>query len=133
MIEKRDGRKVKFDKEKIKIAVLKAFFDVDGVETAYAKEKARDIANYIASLNKNMTVEEIQNLVEEKLMISNRKDVARRYIIYRNNRTTIREKNTQLMKDISEKLNAKNIQNQNANVDEKSFGGRVGEASDTVL
>ena len=133
MIEKRDGRKVKFDKEKIKIAVLKAFFDVDGVETAYAKEKARDIANSIASLNKNMTVEEIQNLVEEKLMISNRKDVARRYIIYRNNRTTIREKNTQLMKDISEKLNAKNIQNQNANVDEKSFGGRVGEASDTVL
>lgn len=132
-IEKRDGRKVKFDKEKIKIAVLKAFFDVDGDETAYAKEKARDIANYIASLNKDMTVEEIQNLVEEKLMISNRKDVARQYIIYRNNRTAIREKNTQLMKDISEKLNAKNVQNQNANVDEKSFGGRVGEASDTVL
>ena len=37
------------------------------------------------------------------------------------------------MKDISEKLNANNVQNQNANVDEKSFGGRVGEASDTVL
>lgn len=80
-----------------------------------------------------MTVEEIQDQVEEKLMASNRKDVARKYIIYRNNRTTIREKNTQLMKDISEKLNANNIQNQNANVDEKSFGGRIGEASDTVL
>ena len=66
-------------------------------------------------------------------MASNRKDVARKYIIYRNNRTSIREKNTQLMKDISEKLNANNVQNQNANVDEKSFGGRVGEASDTVL
>lgn len=132
-VQKRDGRKVKFDKEKIKIAVLKAFIDVDGEETAYAKEKARDIANYIESLNMNMTVEEIQDQVEEKLMASNRKDVARKYIIYRNNRTAIREKNTQLMKDISEKLNANNVQNQNANVDEKSFGGRVGEASDTVL
>lgn len=132
-VQKRDGRKVKFDKEKIKIAVLKAFIDVDGEETFYAKEKARDIANCIESLNKGMTVEEIQDQVEEKLMASNRKDVARKYIIYRNNRTAIREKNTQLMKDISEKLNANNVQNQNANVDEKSFGGRVGEASDTVL
>ena len=44
-VTKRDGRRVKFDKEKIKMAVLKAFFDVDGEETAYAKEKARDIAN----------------------------------------------------------------------------------------
>lgn len=132
-VTKRDGRKVKFDKEKIKIAVLKAFIDVDGEETSYAKEKARDIANYIESLNKSMSVEEIQDQVEEKLMASNRKDVARKYIIYRNNRTAIREKNTQLMKDISEKLNANNVQNQNANVDEKSFGGRVGEASDTVL
>ena len=132
-VQKRDGRKVKFDKDKIKIAVLKAFIDVDGEETAYAKEKARDIANFIEALNKSMTVEEIQDQVEEKLMASNRKDVARKYIIYRNNRTAIREKNTQLMKDISEKLNANNVQNQNANVDEKSFGGRVGEASDTVL
>lgn len=132
-VQKRDGRKVKFDKEKIKKAVLKAFIDVDGEETSYAKEKARDIANHIESMNKSMTVEEIQDQVEEKLMASNRKDVARKYIIYRNNRTAIREKNTQLMKDISEKLNANNVQNQNANIDEKSFGGRVGEASDTVL
>ena len=132
-VQKRDGRRVKFDKEKIKIAVLKAFIDIDGEETAYAKEKARDIANFIEALNKSMTVEEIQDQVEERLMASNRKDVARKYIIYRNKRTSIREKNTQLMKDISEKLNANNVQNQNANVDEKSFGGRVGEASDTVL
>ena len=39
---KRDGRKVRFDKDKIKIAVLKAFIDVDGEETTYAKDKARD-------------------------------------------------------------------------------------------
>ena len=56
---KRDGRKVKFDKEKIKIAVLKAFIDVDGEETTYAKEKARDITSNNESLDKYMSVEEI--------------------------------------------------------------------------
>ena len=133
VITKRDGRKTNFNKDKIKIAVLKAFIDVDGEETAYAKEKARDIANYIESLDKDMSVEDVQDVVEAKLMASNRKDVAKAYIIYRNNRTTVRERNTQMMRDISEKLSAKNVQNQNANVDEKSFGGRVGEASDAVL
>ena len=130
---KRDGRKAKFDKDKIKVAVLKAFIDVDGEETTYAKEKARDIANYIECLDKNMSVEEIQDVVEEKLMASNRKDVARAYIIYRNNRTKVREHNTQLMRDVSEKLMASNVQNQNANIDEKSFGGRMGEANDAVM
>ena len=130
---KRDGRKAKFDKDKIKVAVLKAFIDVDGEETTYAKEKARDIANYIESLDKDMSVEEIQDVVEEKLMASNRKDVARAYIIYRNDRTKVRERNTQLMRDVSEKLMAANVQNQNANIDEKSFGGRMGEANDAVM
>lgn len=93
-VQKRDGRKVKFDKEKIKIAVLKAFIDVDGEETAYAKEKARDIANYIESLNKSMTVEEIQDQVANKLMASIRKDVATKYIEYRYKRKLVRESNT---------------------------------------
>lgn len=130
---KRDGVKQNFDKEKIKKAVLKAFKEVDGETTNYANEKAREIANYIYSLNKELDVEEIQNIVENKLMASNRKDVAKAYIIYRNNRSKVRESKTQLMKDIKEKLLASNVQNQNANIDEKSFGGRVGEASDAVL
>jgi ribonucleoside-triphosphate reductase len=132
-IKKRDGRFVDFDKSKIKIAILKAFIDVDGEETSYAKDKAREIANYIETLSRDMSVEEVQDIVENKLMGSNRKDVARSYIIYRNDRNRVREKNSQIMKDISEKLNASNVQNQNANVDEKSFGGRMGEASDAVL
>ena len=130
---KRYGRIVGFDKEKIKNAVLGAFVDVDGEETSYAKDKARDIANHIESLNVDLSVEAIQDIVENKLMASNRKDVARSYIIYRNDRNRVRDKNSQIMRDISEKLMASNVQNQNANVDEKSFGGRVGEASDAVL
>lgn len=93
-VQKRDGRKIKFDKDKIKIAVLKAFIDVDGEETAYAKEKARDIANYIESLSTNMTVEEIQDHVVNKLMASTRKDVATKYVEYRYKRKLVRESNT---------------------------------------
>ena len=72
-VVKRNGDIVTFDKNKIKIAVLKAFIEVDGEETSYAKEKAREIANHIESLNKDMNVEEVQDIVVNKLMASSRK------------------------------------------------------------
>lgn len=131
---KRDGRSVNFSRDKIKNAVIAAFNEVDGEITHEAKNKASEIATYINSIeDESISVEKIQDIVEEKLMASKRKDVARAYIIYRNDRTRVREQNTNLMKSIKEKLTASNVQNQNANIDEKSFGGRVGEASDTVL
>lgn len=133
-VVKRDGRSVVFDRDKIKNAVLKAFEEIDGEITQESKNKSSDIASYIANQEKEeLSVEEIQDMVEEKLMQSRRKDVAKAFILYRNDRTRIRENKTQLMKDITEKLMATNVQNQNANIDEKSFGGRVGEASDVVL
>lgn len=133
-IIKRDGRKVDFDRNKITKAVLAAFNEVDGEITPEAKRKATVITNHIESLNKkSMNVEDIQDIIETMLMDGKRKDVARAFVIYRNDRTRVREQNTNLMKSIKEKLTASNVQNQNANIDEKSFGGRVGEASDTVL
>lgn len=135
-VVKRDGRKVEFDKQKIRLAVLQAFNEVDKEETSYAKEKSRDIANYIEEYAKNadkdLSVEEIQDMVEDKLMASNRKDVARSYVIYRNDRQREREKYKSLMEQVGEKLRATNVVNQNANVDEKSFGGRTGEAADVL-
>lgn len=135
-VVKRDGRKVEFDKQKIRLAVLQAFNEVDKEETSYAKEKSRDIANYIEEYakkaDKNLSVEEIQDMVEDKLMASNRKDVARSYVIYRNDRQREREKYKSLMEQVGEKLRATNVVNQNANVDEKSFGGRTGEAADVL-
>lgn len=135
-VVKRDGRKVEFDKQKIRLAVLQAFNEVDKEETSYAKEKSRDIANYIEEYakkaDKDLSVEEIQDMVEDKLMASNRKDVARSYVIYRNDRQREREKYQSLMKQVGEKLRATNVANQNANVDEKSFGGRTGEAADVL-
>ncbi len=130
---KRDGKKVDFDKNKIKLAVLKAFLDVDGEETSYAKEKAREIASYVESLNKNLNVEEIQDIVINKLMASSRKDVANHYVEYRYLHKMARTQYENLIKAISEKLTASNVQNQNANIDEHSFGGRMGEANDIVM
>lgn len=131
---KRDGRKVPFDKNKIKVAVSKAFLEVDGEETPYAKEKSRDIANYIeSSLSGDISVEEIQDIVVNKLMSSYRKDVATRYVEYRYLHRMARSQYQDLIKAVSEKLTASNVQNQNANVDEHSFGGRMGEANDIVM
>lgn len=113
-VVKRDGRSVVFDRDKIKNAVLKAFEEVDGEITQESKNKSSDIASYIANQEKEeLSVEEIQDMVEEKLMQSRRKDVAKAFILYRNDRTRIRENKTQLMKDITEKLMATNVQNQN--------------------
>nr|DAF81596.1 MAG TPA: anaerobic ribonucleoside triphosphate reductase [Caudoviricetes sp.] len=131
-VVKRDGTIVPFDKEKIKVAILKAFLEVDGRETSYAKNKARMVANQIEKLNKDISVEEIQDLVVERLMASSRKDVAERYIEYRYKHRLARDNYKEMMDVISEKLMAKNVQNQNANVDEKSFGGRIGEASNAM-
>lgn len=133
IVIKRDGRRKKFNKDKIREAVEAAFADVDGEVTPAAKVKSREIANYVESLDKTMTVEEIQDIVEEKLMACSRKDVAKNYILYRDKRTKVREYNTDFMKSISEKLKAENTQNQNANVDEKSFGGRMGEANSVLM
>ena len=133
MVIKRDGRRRKFNKDKIRAAVEAAFNDVDEEVTQAARDKAREIANYIESLNKTLTVEEIQDIVEAKLMASSRKDVAKNYILYRDMRTRAREYNSDFMKAISEKLKAANVQNQNANVDEKSFGGRMGEANSVLM
>ena len=132
-VTKRDGKEMPFDKNKIRLAVLKAFIDMDGEETPYAKEKAREIANYVESLNKDFNVEEIQDIVVNKLMASSRKDVATHYVEYRYLHKMARDRYNHLIKAIAEKLTASNVQNQNANVDEHSFGGRMGEANDIVM
>lgn len=132
---KRDGRTEKFDKEKIEEAIKKAFLAVDGSSNEYSVNKAKNIADFIESkiLEESLSVEQIQDLVENGLMSTKRKDVARAYILYRNERTIERERNSNLIKTISEKISASNVQNQNANIDEHSFGGRMGEANGAVM
>ena len=133
-ILKRDGRQVNFDARKIESAILKAFVAVDGEISEYAEEKAKNIAQYIEeNCADRSTVEEIQDLVEKGLMSTKRKDVARAYITYRNERTKVRNEKSNLQQKITEKILASNVQNQNANVDEYSFGGRRGEAMNEYM
>ena len=133
-IKKRDGRVVEFNKNKIVNAILKAFQQVDGDISNYALDKANNIANFIENeTDQELTVEEIQDLVENGLMSTKRKDVARAYIRYRQERSREREWNTKMMDKVAVKLAASDVQNQNANVDEYSFGGRRGEADSVIF
>ena len=136
MIEKvikRDGREVGFNRDKIFNAIFMAFKESGEIgEDDY--KIIENITNEISNMNKlSMTVEEIQDIVEKKLMSTKRKDVAKAYILYRNERTKARERNSELTRSISEKIEAKNVQHQNANVDEYSFGGRMGSATSEVM
>lgn len=104
-IIKRDGRKAQFNRTKIERAVEAAFIEVDGTITEYATQKSSTIANFIEKKcndnpEKMYTVEEIQDLVENGLMSTKRKDVARAYITYRNERT--RERGNSIDKEIDE-------------------------------
>ena len=72
-------------------------------------------------------------MVEDFLMRSERKDVAKTYIRYRYKREVARSGRDDFIKAFSEKINGIAIENQNANVDEMSFGGRVGAGSDLQM
>lgn len=128
-VVKRDGRLVSFREEKIVQAILKAFMDVDKQITVDTKKIAEGIAAFVMTQGEILSVETIQDLVEEKLMESDRKDVAKAYIIYRNDRSRIRNKKSKIIKNYLSRVEADNVQNANANVDEHSFSGREKEAS----
>ena len=136
MIEviKRNGTKVEFDPSKIVNAIQKAYFEIydNEIIPSYATKIANDIALVAMENNNILTVEEIQELVEDYLTDYD-KLVAKVYIRYRYKRGVMRSCSDEFIRSISEKLNASNVQNQNANVDEHSFGGRVGEASDEMM
>ena len=131
---KRNGAVVAYDGSKVINAVLAAFQEVDGEITEEAKAIAEKVAFYIQQIRKKkITVEDIQNIVEDKLMKSSRKDVAQAYIRYRYLHELTRDRYRTLMKEVGSKLDCSSVDNQNANVDEYSFGGRVGSASDLLM
>ena len=66
-------------------------------------------------------------------MSTRRKDVAKAYILYREERSKERTKKSKLIAEVGRKLTASDVQNQNANVDEMSFGGRKGEAANAMM
>ena len=135
---KRTGQIVPFDQTKIINAINKAYLEVYphnkelGWYAPYSDEIAEMLKGVAEQYGEPLTVEEIQDLVEDYLTDYDRL-VAKAYIKYRYKRGVMRACSTEFIRSISEKLRATNVQNQNANVDEHSFGGRVGEASDEMM
>lgn len=127
---KRNGAEVSFDSEKILNAILSVNNDCEGydvVDNGVAKMVTDNVCLKCKEFGKPIQVEEIQDLVEKELMLAGKYEAAKQYILYRFRRSQARQN-----KILTEKLTASNVQNQNANVDEASFGGRLGEAASFV-
>lgn len=129
IIIKRDGSKVEYDIEKIAAAISGAFADFN--EEFDDKAALDKIESSIYSMENGVNVEEIQDIVEDVLLDFGYRQEAKAYIKYRHEHELARQR--QIDKDIEDKLMARQIDNQNANVDEHSFGGRIGEASRVVM
>ena len=136
IVVKRDGTEVPYDRNKIIIAVTKAILEVEGkiCKQFLAQNIAKSVDSYLEAHSVDcITVEEIQDVVENSLIYSgNYPEIARAYIRYRYKRELARNNYNDLMDTVGEKLSASNVQNQNANVDEHSFGGRMGEMNSAV-
>lgn len=126
---KRNGNKESFDKNKIVNAIEKA---MDESSDFIDHQLSNQISNEIAAIAEPMDVEAIQNAVENRLMQSKHYETARSYMNYRYLHGLARSDYKTLMDAVEEKLMGKKIDNQNANVDEASFGGRIGEMSRVV-
>lgn len=141
VIDKRDGRRQNFDKDKIVNAMVKACKaergEADEEFVAYANKVADSIEELVKGSwevkdHKVLSVEDVQDIIENKLMASRYKDVAKQYILYRDKRARSREYNSDFMKEVTRKIIAEDVENQNANMDEHSFGGRRG-GTESVL
>ena len=128
LVTKRDGRQVVFDPHKIEVAITKAYWEEEYFPTHPIHPHAHEIAEKIQNMDKNLTVEGIQDIVERELMLVD-PDTAKKYILYRNKRSKAREQRGKIFEAMRRRLDAVAVQNSNANVDERSFSGREKEAS----
>ena len=121
-IIKRDGRKVPFDMDKITVAVYKAAQAIGGKDHAMAEHIASAVCDYIENELgiTEPTVEQIQDAVERCLMEEGHAQTAKAFILYRSERTKVREMNTRLMKvyeDLTFKDSSENdLKRENANI-----------------
>ena len=120
---KRDGRRVDFNNQKIVAAILKA---MDVTESGEDIVLAAQIAHSISQLDKEeMTVEEIQDVVENHLMNSPRQEVAKEYIRYRNKRNIARKAKTNEIFETIIDAQANDITRENANMNADTPAGMM--------
>lgn len=131
-IIKRDGRIQEYSWSKVEAVVYKAFNSIkQEVPDKFLDQLKQAVESSIKSRD-SFTVEEMQDLIQKELIKRNKYEVVESFILYRNKRNEIREQKSDLIKQIQSKLAGTHIENQNANVDEASFGGRIGEAGRVV-
>lgn len=131
---KRDGTPQEYDFMKIADAVTKAFVSVSQEVPDKFLEQVKDSVEKVVIANNGdgTPIEEIQDTIQKELIKRNKYEVVEAFINYRRKHEEIREQKSEIMKQIKDKLSANNVQNQNANLDEASFTGRLGEASGVV-
>ncbi len=122
-VKKRDGRVVEFNNQKIVAAILKAMDVTDSGEDIVLAAKIADTIS--RSKNEEMSVEEIQDCVEMELMKSPRKEVAKKYIAYRNKRSLARNaKSNEIFQEIID-AQANDITRENANMNADTPAGMM--------
>lgn len=133
---KRDGSVQPFDINKIKKAFVKVY--KNGLNEAVPDGRLEKLESFIIKKfdkkkyhDTPVPIEDIQDALRDFLMTTD-KNAAEAFVIYREKRTDFREQNSKLSKSIRQKLFAKDVANQNANMDEHSFSGRIGQAASEV-
>lgn len=127
---KRDGKVENLEPKKILNSIIKANDNVKSDEKLTSKQLKRITDSVVAfcdTLDEPIDIDVLEDIIEKKLMEASGYEVAKKYITYRYEKERVR-----LNKSLTEKLTASNVQNQNANVDEFSFGGRMGETASFV-
>ena len=131
-IIKRDGSVVEFDRNKITLAIKKALEACDMASDTIAISVTEDVVTAIGDVPE-INQESVLDLVEDTLMKRGLLKVAKAFIKYRYRHAMVRDHHMELINGVLDKLAAKHVVNQNANIDEASFAGRIGEASTFVL
>lgn len=134
-VKKRDGKVQDFDLNKPIHALEKVYKNgvkkevPDGLISKFTES----IKTWLETMKEDVVdIETVQDFLRDFLMSVGENEAAEQFIIYREERSKYRESNTKLAKNIATKLYAKNVVNQNANLDENSFSGRVEEAASLV-
>ena len=131
-VKKYNKKMEDFDKVKI-VESIKAASNAteeESIPEFMANRIADNIeADLIKKETKTVTAEEISDMVENRLMQTAYKEIAKSYITYHYDRQKEHFRNSEMMKAFKKKLNGTNIENSNANCDERSFSGRMNEAA----